>query len=372
MTTHDIDQLRQTLAERAEEAPPELGMLATVMAAAPARRRRTVFQATGAAMAVVAAAVTVPLLLDGGDAPTQQGSAGPAPSTQPTVPPAAPIALPASVTPGKPFAVIEESVIGTTQYLEIRGTSVEFGGGAVAVYAAGSFDPEPYKGGEAVTVNGMPGYFNKRYPLPPVTSPLSTTPPETYFATRLVWQTPDDRWLVYTTLDEQSRETTLLGAEALSLTDPRQVRVPMGLPQPADGVRLEAVRTGNSLVALTFATGGLPTPPPDAQVGDTEDGTRTGFVLIMQPRPGMEHAIPQGVVPVRLGEADTWYTENPEESVVSFDPNQSGTLIATDKCVGSIRVKDKQEIPKAEIEAFIAGIDFGDCTDPSTWVALQR
>lgn len=373
MTKHDIDQLRQTLAERAEDAPAELGVLASVMAAAPARRKRRAFQAAGVAVAVIAAAVTVPLVLDGENTPTQQGPSVPTPTTQPSTP-AGPVMLPAALAPGTRYGILEDGFVGTTQFIQIRGNDLSDMGGLVMVHAPGTFDPEPYKSGEPVTVNGAPGrlltetYFSDGR-LAPNGTPAG---PEASVVSRLTWQGPDGRWLLYEGAAMATREAMLRGAEAIRLNEPRAVPVPMAIPDLPREARVEAARSQGGLVALTYVTGEAPVMDRNSSTLSIEQDAPTGFVLIMQPRAGTEHAIPQGAAPVRLGEADTWYTEDPENSIVWFGPNQSGTLIATDKCVGSIRVKNTQEIPRAAVEAFVAGIDFGDCTDPSTWVALQR
>ncbi|WP_436774981.1 hypothetical protein [Yinghuangia sp. YIM S09857] len=373
MTRQDLDHLRQTLAERAEDAPTELGLLASVMAAAPVRRKRRNLQAAGAAMAVIAAAVTVPLVLGGGGTPTRNEPSAPTPTAQPSTP-AGPVMLPAALAPGTRYGLLEDGFVGTTQLMEIRGNDLTDLGGLVMVYAPGTFDPEPYKSGEPVTVNGLPGRlvtgsFHTDGRLAPQGTPAG---PETTVESRLAWQSPDGRWLVYRGLSPATREGMLRGAEAVRLDAPREARVPMAIPDPPAQARVEASRSQGGLVALTYVTGEAPVMGPGADILSVENDAATGFVMIMQPRAGLEHAIPQDVAPVRLGEADTWYTEDPEKSIVSFGPNQSGMLMATDKCVGSIRVKNTQEISKAAIEAFVAGIDFGDCTDPASWSALQR
>lgn len=365
MITHDTDDLRRALAEQAENAPEGPDMLAAVMAAAPARRRLRAFQAAALVAAVTASAIVVPLVLDGSDQPAQPRPSAPTTAAAPV----RPVILPAGVAPDSEYGILEDGFVGTTQHMEIRGPSA---GGSVAVFAPGTFDPEPYRHGEPVTVNGLPGHYVAQDAVDAGDMPHWSGTRQVPFTSRLVWQALDDRWLVYTTRGEQSVESMLRGAETVSMTEPHELLVPVAIPDPPAGMRVEAAHLAGNDISLTYVAGGLPPSTPDSVVYDFESGSTSGFVLVVHPRPGLEQSIPRGVPPVRAGEADTWYGENPGESTVVFGPGQSGTVFATDTCVGSIQAKDTREMPKAAVEAFIAGIDFRDCKDYATWAPLER
>lgn len=384
MSAFDVDDLRRILAEEAAENSPEsLGMVASVVAAAPVRRRRRAALAAGAALAVTAA-ITVPLVLvDGTDRPTRHEPSAP---TAPP-PPRAPVVLAATVAPGSGFAMAEDEdgFVGTTQRFRIR-TEPDSGysGSVLSVFAPGTFDPTPYTSGERVTVQGQPGYFSAQFPYQIPATPgtdIVDKPDDpagdglvTLYDMRVAWQDPSGYWLVLTQDSYYyGRDMALRAAQAVRMA-PHPVKVPVAFTDLPNGMRLEVAVLGRT-IRLTYVSGGPPTHLINRDVINAEGGaTADGFALILEHRPSPAWGVAPGESLVRIGEADVKYAEQGANPGLAdnYGPGQSGFTVLTETCGGTLLVKDRQKFPRAAAEAFIASIDFKDCADPSTWVALER
>ncbi|WTW98666.1 hypothetical protein OG216_37375 [Streptomycetaceae bacterium NBC_01309] len=149
--------------------------------------------------------------------------------------------------------------------------------------------------------------------------------------------------------------------------------VPFALTDVPGGMRVEFARFGRE-IAVSFLGGGPPAIPVNQDLSDAQFIMNEGFTLTLQARPDMQWGVPLVGQPVRIGEADTWYAEHASEPTLldNLGAKESGTTIVTDTCIGNIWVKDKQQIPRAAVEALITAVDFRDCADPSTWVPLER
>lgn len=222
MTTNDTDDLRRALAARDNEAPHGQGILDAVLTAAPRRRRARMLQTAAVTTAVIAAAITVPLLWNDGQ-PSGTASSGAAttfPASTPTSSAGA-LTVTASVASEGDYIyrIDSNGVVDGTQRMVIRPQLVNpsDSGGEVIVYAPGAFDPAPYAGGEAVDVNGRPGRFVANFAFPqeerrPTDSNPANVEP------RVAWQLPDGSWVLYRSWYLNTPEATMHGVAALRFT----------------------------------------------------------------------------------------------------------------------------------------------------------
>ncbi|MEU8136912.1 hypothetical protein [Streptodolium elevatio] len=373
MSTFDVDDLRRILAAEADENAPEmLGLVPSVLAAAPERRRNRILRITGTSVVLALLVACIPFMRDGADrtspAPSAPTAGAIPPELQPSpgVPAApyaagTPVTLIASVDPGAGYVAMLDGLIGTTQVLSIRPAKPTQGdsGGVLFVYQPGTFDPAPYATGQIVTVRGRPAFFASR-----------GKPGDPGWEAALVWQDPSGIWFLYVkpgSVPEPLRRV----AEAVRIT-PREATVPMNFGTVPTGLRMRLARLGGGLSDVLFdVTTPQWRPSPDYSVLNSLDDLRTGFTVLVQPRAGLEHAVPTAIPPTRVGEADTWHSEDTSGNHVVTEPGQSSVVFTTDKCIGHILVRDTRQIPRGVVDAFIAGIDFRDCSDPTTWVPLR-
>lgn len=380
MTRLDTDTLRRTFSERTEQAPQGLGMLETVLAAAPARRkRRRRIQAIGLAVAVTAAAIVTPLLLDDASEP-------PSPSDGPRTP----LTVTATVAPESGYESRYRELYGGVERLGIeqRGVGSDRAAGWVWVFPPGTFDPQPYRTGEPVDVNGRPGYFVPRAEYAHDRSlpfPGTPMPPSTGFDTRVAWQAPDGRWLLYRSHGEQSREVALGAARSVTLSEPQDARGPVALPDAPGDLPIQGVGLrdeGGLTLEVSYGTTPV-TAKDDPAWTSTTRASLSGFTLTVFPHKGLRDPMPVDEPPYRIGEIEAWYTESPTYPYVRrlpnatlpnavAQPNAAALVVVAGTCVAIVAIDDTRQTPRAAAEAFVADIDFRDCDDPSTWGPLLR
>lgn len=375
MSTFDVDDLRRILSAEADEnAPESLGLVPSVIAAAPRRRRNRILQIAGTSTVLALLVACIPWAMDNADRTNPAPSAptaGPIP-TELQIPSGSvaapyasgtPVTLTASVDPASGYVATGEELVGSTQVLRVHPTKIvqgEGGGGTLFVYQPGTFDPIPYSTGQIVTVRGRPAFFVSR-----------GEPGDASWEASLTWQDPGGAWFRYAKPGSVPEPLQRV-AEAVRLT-PRAATTPMDFGKVPDGFRMRMARLGDSGLSAVAFDATVPQWQASASysVNDNMLQLETGFTILVQPRTGMEHAVPTAIPPTRIGEADTWHSEDTPHNNVVTEPDQSSVMFTTDKCIGNILVRDSRQIPRAVVDAFIADIDFRDCGDPATWVPLR-
>lgn len=397
MSTYDIEELRQAMAERADDAPDALGVLAAAHeTAAKRRRRRRTFQAVGVAAALVAVAVVTPTALgaldDGGD------GANPAASE----PAADPFGVQLTLRANSRSHAMLVIAGTTTQRMEIRGNGGEPNGrpsASVVLHTPGAFDASKVLNGERVTVNGRVAYYAAGgEPVVPTDHPdlpdaLRSAAAQMKTSPVLSWEAEPGRWITMEGFYSVTAEDMLWLAELIEIKTPALPTFPFQLGYlPADLVT-QGTLTRNDSASLAF---GRPSQPLAGNWGSLgmPDFNETLRIdansLTPEVLPMYQSRLSALGPSTRLGTYDSWYTteaarggapdepDQPDSSgpppssrslPTSATPGQGATLtVMTPNCHVQFSVADKNRIPRAELEKIALATDFKDCTDPSTWV----
>lgn len=380
MSTYDIEELRQAMAEGAEEAPDTLGVLAAARrSAVKLRRRRRTVQAAGVTAALVAIAAVSPAALDALDGGTaQSGAAADRPADSGF---GAQLTLRSN---DNAYAMLV--VAGTTkQHMEIRSKAAgdpKFNGTAV-LYAAGAFDPSKVRGGAPVTVQGKPGYHledgSAVYPPQPdpelpAIAPQPTGPVKG--APLIAWEEAPGRWITVSSFSTATAAELLPLAELVEVETPKLPAMPFYLGYVPNGLAVQGVLTHNGVrVSLGLGTASHPLP------GDWGDNGTPGWneellvdVMAVTPGTAGEHRARLAAAgfgaPTKLGPYDSWYSEASDRpgKPGSASDNGATLTVMTPECNVTFEVEDKNRIPRAELEKIALATEFKDCNTTTTWV----
>ncbi|WP_436774091.1 hypothetical protein [Yinghuangia sp. YIM S09857] len=397
MSTYDIDELRQAMADGADGAPDALGVLAAAHeAAARRRRRRRTYQATAVVAALAAVAVAVPTTLDA------WVDGGPTKDSGPAADAANGLGVQLTLRPNDRSNAMLIAAGTTTQHMEIRGNGSSPNGrpsGTATLYAPGAFDPSQVLTGERVTVNGHLAYY-----LPGGAPVVPTGHPDTPEGARSVagqittdplvaWEAAPGHWVTVRAFFSEPVEEVLWLAGLVEVEAPTLPPSPFYLGYlPADLVA-QGTLTHGTRASLAFGTAARPLGGNWGSLG-MPDFNETLLIDAMavtpETLPGYQARMAQAGPPTKLGPYDAWYTTEaetdppptstamPRDMVEvpfartlpnSATPGEGASLtIMTPNCHVEFSVADKNLIPRAELEKIALATDFKDCTNPTTWV----
>ncbi|WTW95604.1 hypothetical protein OG216_20435 [Streptomycetaceae bacterium NBC_01309] len=398
MSTYDIEELRQAMAERADDAPDALGVLAAAHETAARRRhRRRTFQATGVAAALAAIAVVTPTALGALDDGSGE-NANPAASE----PAAEPFGMQLTLRPNDRSYAMLVAAGTTTQHMEIRGKGNEPNGrpsASAILHAPGAFDASKVLNGERVTVNGHAAYYVAagETVIPPNSADLpealrSVGPTKTM--PLLAWEAAPGQWVTVEGFFSVTAEDLLWLAEQIEIKTPALPTSPFHLGYlPADLVAQGTLTHNNDRASLAFGTPSQPLAGNWGRLG-MPDFNETLLIDAMavttETLPAYQARLAQLGPSTKLSTYDSWYSTEENASDVpgaldqphgadsmptgnplptSATPGQGATLtVMTPNCHVQFSVADKNRIPRAELEKIALATDFKDCTNPSTWV----
>jgi hypothetical protein len=357
-----LDELRRTLAENAQTAPPRAGLLDEVEAGVSRiRRRRRVAATLTAAALVLVAAVAVPVVVRRSATPAVPASTQSRGDTDVTL----------SMRPGSAYALKVKGggtgINGSAQFLYVRYSANVSGCCAVRVWDPGSYDAKALQKANQITVNGHRAWAG----LIPVTGRQQM--PDVVKLTLPVvgWREPTGAWV--TVWGEQNDKLEYVRNVAADVrvgpphpatvpfhfTVPHQLRVsyvapPTGANHGGAVALWQFGGTREPTIDLTFGTFGPYLPGPLTVTAFKAKGPWSDYTNANTPPTET------------IAGHKVWYYEGTAPKI-NVRPPGSVMLVEIGDCGLQIETSDKTRITKADLTALVGTLRVDDCGKPATW-----
>ncbi|MEU4695072.1 hypothetical protein [Actinoplanes sp. NPDC023714] len=365
-----IEDLQQSLAQRAGAAPDGTGMVERARdGAVRIRRRRRVLQGAATVVAVAVAAVTVPLAL-------RQDTAPPAAEAPPfrdvtqlslTTVPGSDFVVPwRQSVPGEESGLVSHRAELTAERPEEL--TVNQGAG-FEVFDPGAYDPANLRAGTPVTVADRQAWYVPDLPIEEDMTPFDgVSAPAGSTGPALGWQETSGAWVLLFRrhLTASTRAELIEVARNVRIQDPlRQVAAPYRFGWLAPGLRVAGLQvrdlrqlSGAATVAYDY--------------GDDRPAGRPAMIVYAGAAAGdrdWEMIDKELTTPRKAGGHDVWYLEEPNRAL---EPVDGGSIVVVDtgRCHIQLNIADRTRIPKQDAVRMAEELTATDCADVSTWMPL--
>lgn len=379
-----VDDIRRVLLDHEPLAPDGAGLVEAARAGAVRVRRRR--RLTVAAAVVVALVVPVAVVAALRGTGTVESAVPPAP------PHRDPLRLTVGVDPDAGYSVFRYWVNRDRQQVELRpATGAE--DATVVVHDPGTFDldPEAWRRGMPVAVANREARYIPDLDMgttcsgseQPVRSGQSTGPRGSCAVVSrvggtpvrmpvIVWAEPSGA-LVMVFIVPGSTPAALFPAAAAVRTRPsRDVVAPYRLGYlPSDLTWVYATMTdygprlANSLLAFdpdpAIPVGGL-----DKATGFVPEMTAALTIASTRRTPTVDDRVAELGRPVKVAGLDTYYATT-NVGAWRIAAGAAAFVVVTGECQFYFTVRDKNQIPRAELERMVENATFTDCANPATW-----
>jgi hypothetical protein len=347
----DIRDLRQALADEATLAPGSAGIIEAAEARARFLRRRRTIARTAAVVTTALALVSAGLLVPDTRHRLAERPGEPAPR--------GPLQLTVSLPPESGYSEVYRGVQGSKQSFEINAEQPREGdvGAQVVVHDPGTYDGEPLRRGEPITVQGRRGYYVPDLDLSLSGYPGNKAAPKIPVPA-VGWEDASGAWVIVIGGARTMERSGLLRlAEDLRLGPPRDLLAPFHLNYVPDGLGpVEASSKGSTMPSYTATRNfilGLSAGDPkirevwigaEARDDDSPKGVPE----------------PSGDGPTMIGGHETWYTESAASNRVQLDVGA---------CLYTFATHGTDRLPRAELHRMVENAQLKDCSkrDEDTW-----
>jgi hypothetical protein len=391
----NADDIRRVLLAHEDRAPEATGLVEAARAGAVRvrRRRRLVGVATVAVVALVVP-VTVVAGLRGADGEPAAVTPSPTPSQWPHV--RDPSQVTVDVDPAGGYTVLERQAQRDRQVVRLRppGSPHDV---VVTVHEPGTFDPAPFLRGEEENTAGRRLHYLSTHvseeacpTVPP--QPRDGVTPEGCLSVNvpgqpghrepratpaLAWAEPSGAWVVMRMVTGSNRVDLRRAAGTIRMGPPRDLRTPYRLgylPPGFTAVYAAAKESPPRPVVSTLALDPNPAVPVTGPDPTTVGGRVTSVALTISVTP-MTNEVARRIAdlgtPTKVAGLDTFYLAGPTAGW-GVEPGAAVFVASDGTCPVFMNIRERDRIPRPELERIVGNATFTDCANPATWTAPLR
>ena len=356
-----LDELRRTLAENAQTAPPRAGLLDQVEAGVSRiRRRRRVAATLTAAALVVIAAVAVPVVV-------RRSATPPVPAARPQSRGDTDLTL--SLRPGSAYALkgAGAGINGSAQFLYVRYSANISGCCAVRLWDPGSYDAKELQKAARITVNGHPAWAG----FMPVTGRQQMPDVVTRTLPVVGWREPSGAWVTVWGEEQDKLEYARNVAADVRVGRPHPATVPFHFTVPHQ-LRVSYVAppkgANHGAAVALWQFGGTREPTVDLTFG-TFGPYLSGplEVTAWVAKGGWSDYTDADTPPTEtIAGHKVWYYDGGAPKINVRAPG-SVMLVEIGDCGLQIETRDRTRITKADLTALVRTLRVDDCGKRATW-----